>query len=162
HPRPLVPLIPDPRSHIMPELKNDNAPSDDFNQDNPTSEQPEAALPDVSTNGPTPQPPEPIGQQIDSLLEDGDRHLATGLVAGDRDASLGASPLFQQALKGPEIPNAEVSESGVFTVRTSDTEVYETAEVVFGLGLGLDEARPIEWLWPERIPLGSVTILEGA
>ncbi len=64
-------------------------------------------------------------------------------------------------LKGPEIPNAEVSESGVFTVRIGDTEVYETAEVVFGLGLGLDEARPIEWLWPERIPLGTVTVLEG-
>ncbi len=67
----------------------------------------------------------------------------------------------QPRLKGPEIPNAKVSESGVFTVRVADTEVYETAEVVFGLGLGLDEARPIEWLWPERIPLGTVTVLEG-
>ncbi len=65
-------------------------------------------------------------------------------------------------LIGPEIPNAEVSESGVFTVRTGDTEVYESAEVEFGLGLGLDEARPIEWLWPEYIPLGTVTLLEGA
>ncbi len=64
-------------------------------------------------------------------------------------------------LPGPEIPNAVVSESGVFTVRIGDTEVYETAEVVFGLGLGLDEARPIEWLWPERIPMGTVTVLEG-
>jgi len=64
-------------------------------------------------------------------------------------------------LPGPEIPNAEVSESGVFTVRTGDTEVYEAAEVQFGLGLGLDAARPIEWLWPERIPLGTVTLLEG-
>ncbi len=64
-------------------------------------------------------------------------------------------------LPGPEIPNAEVDENGVFTVRIGDTEVYETAEVVFGLGLGLDKARPIEWLWPERIPLGTVTVLEG-
>src|SRR5262249_4529348 len=78
-----------------------------------TSEQAEPALPDVSINGPTPQPPEPIGPQVDSPLKDGDRHVATGVVAGNRDVSLGASPLFQQALKGPEIPNAEVSESGV-------------------------------------------------
>ncbi len=54
-----------------------------------------------------------------------------------------------------------MNESGVFTVRIGDTEVCETAEVVFGLGLGLDEAKPIEWLWPERIPMGTVTILEG-
>ena len=112
----------------MSECEKPCAPSDDFNHDKPASEQPQAALPDVSTNGQTPQFPRPV----------------------------------QPGLPGPEIPNAEVSESSVFTVRIGHTEVYETAEVVFGLGLGLDEARPIEWLWPGRIPLGTVTVLEGA
>jgi nicotinamide riboside kinase len=64
-------------------------------------------------------------------------------------------------LPGPEIPNAVVNECGVFTVRVGDTEVLETARVEFGMGLGLDREKPIEWLWPERIPLGMLTVVEG-
>jgi len=41
-------------------------------------------------------------------------------------------------------------------------KVFESARAEFFLGLGLDDERPIEWLWPERIPLGMLTVLEGA
>ncbi len=65
-------------------------------------------------------------------------------------------------LRGPEIPNAEVSENGIFTIHIGDTEVFESVRVEFFMGMGLDDERPIEWLWPERIPLGVLTVLEGA
>jgi len=70
--------------------------------------------------------------------------------------------LCEPRLRGPEIPNAEVDENGMFTVHIGDTEVFESARAEFFLGLGLDDERPIEWLWPERIPSGMLTVLEGA
>jgi len=70
--------------------------------------------------------------------------------------------VFEPRLRGPEIPNAEVSENGMFTVHIGDTQVFESARAEFFMGLGLDDERPIEWLWPERIPLGMLTVLEGA
>jgi hypothetical protein len=39
--------------------------------------------------------------------------------------------------------------------------VYEAARVDFFLGMGLDDDEAVAWLWPERVPLGMVTLLEG-
>ena len=55
-----------------------------------------------------------------------------------------------------------MSENGIFTIHIGDTEVFESARVDLVMGLGHDHDRPIALLWPERIPLGVLTVLEGA
>src|SRR5258708_2478248 len=73
------------------------------------------------------------------------------------------NPQFEPfRLPGPEIPNVDVDENGVFQTPRGDAEVYEKARLEFFSGLGLDDETSIEWLWPERIPLGLVTVIEGA
>ncbi len=65
-------------------------------------------------------------------------------------------------LSGPEIPGADVSPEGVFRVRVGDSERYESARMTCCLAPLFDEEMPIDWLWPGRIPLGLVTVIEGA
>src|SRR5260221_810368 len=74
------------------------------------------------------------------------------------DAALSDEPKLQ----GPEIPNADVNERGVFRFGNGKAEVIEWARIEFPMAPLFEEERPIEWLWPERIPLGMVTLLEGA
>src|SRR5258708_18704572 len=77
--------------------------------------------------------------------------------------SVANKPAFEPfRLPGPEIPNVDVDENGVFQTPRGDAEVYEKARLEFFSGLGLDDETSIEWLWPERIPLGLVTVIEGA
>src|SRR5260221_4101331 len=77
--------------------------------------------------------------------------------------SVAENPQFEPfRLPGPEIPNVDVDENGVFQTPRGDAEVYEKARLEFFSGLGLDDETSIEWLWPERIPLGLVTVIEGA
>ncbi|HLJ10913.1 MAG TPA: AAA family ATPase [Planctomycetaceae bacterium] len=56
------------------------------------------------------------------------------------------------------IPNADVDENGVFRVQRGDREVYETARLDH---FSLLDIEPIRWLWPKRIPLGRLTLVEG-
>jgi putative DNA primase/helicase len=120
-------------------------------------------------------PPEATGDRPrfespgDFVSEKGDRHLATPEVAADAEAPLGASPLFpmgegqdEPKLRGPEIPNAEVDERGIFRFVNGDDEVYESPRIEASLAPLVEEERAIEWLWPGRVALGMVTFLEGA
>ena len=65
-------------------------------------------------------------------------------------------------LPGPDIPNADVDEHGVFRFPIGESEVFEHLRIEFSTAPLLKEDEPIEWLWPGRIPLGMVTLLEGA
>ena len=66
-------------------------------------------------------------------------------------------------LPGPEIPGAEVDLLGWFRVPVGDGDhsLYEAARVEFFTGTALDTEETIAWLWPERVPIGMVTCLEG-
>jgi hypothetical protein len=50
-------------------------------------------------------------------------------------------------LRGPEIPDAQINEHGVYRVPDRDHDLLETGVVEPFLGLGMDE-KPVEWLWP--------------
>src|SRR5260370_10630029 len=63
-------------------------------------------------------------------------------------------------LRGPEIPDAQINEQGMYRVADSDLDVFETGLVEPFLGLGMDE-KPIEWLWPGYVPIGKLTLIEG-
>jgi hypothetical protein len=65
-------------------------------------------------------------------------------------------------LAGPEIPGADVDEQGVFRVRNGDVEVFEMARIEECIEPAFELIEPIAWLWPGRIALGLVTVLEGA
>ncbi len=65
-------------------------------------------------------------------------------------------------LSGPEIPGADVNEHGSFCVQKGEFEVYELARIDYCLEPLFEEEKPIGWLWPERVPLGLVTVIEGA
>ncbi len=65
-------------------------------------------------------------------------------------------------LLGPEIPQADVNELGVFRFSTGESETYDQMRIEFSTAPLFAEDLPIEWLWPGRIPLGMVTFLEGA
>src|SRR5262245_94802 len=134
-------------STAMSEPENRCAPTDENRDSKQADLPPEATAGDESRNA--------EAERVEHGETNGRPAVTPAAGSGDPRRT---SPLFpdEPRLKGPQIPNAEVSESGVFTVRIGDTEVYETAEVEFGLGCGLDEARPIEWLWPQRIAQGTV------
>lgn len=82
---------------------------------------------------------------------------------GDSDVT-GAGPQLPERvpLPGPEIPNADVDERGVFRFPKGEFEVFESARIEFPIEPLCEEETPIEWLWPERIALGLVTFLEEA
>jgi len=63
---------------------------------------------------------------------------------------------------GPEIPGNVINEHGVMTVVKDGLDCYEWARMEFSLEPLFEEEEPIAWLWPERIPLGLVTVIEGA
>jgi len=60
----------------------------------------------------------------------------------------------------PPIPNARISDDGVFTVSENDQDHYEVPRLDFFDVLFA--RKSIDWLWPGYIPLGKVTLLEGA
>ena len=47
------------------------------------------------------------------------------------------------------------------TFDTSDTTIVSSAAGDPGITLSDIETRPVQWLWPQRIPSGKLTILEG-
>ena len=49
-------------------------------------------------------------------------------------------------LPGPEIPNAEVDERGVFRFPKGQGEVYESARFEYPIAPILEEEIPIDWL----------------
>src|SRR5579872_303518 len=57
------------------------------------------------------------------------------------------------------IPHADVDENGVFRVQQGEREVYERA---FCDHFSSFDDQAIRWLWPERIPLGRLTLIDGA
>jgi hypothetical protein len=96
-------------------------------------------------------PPNGTGAEQDAV-ESGDGHLVKDW-----------EPVPESApFPGPEIPNADVNERGVFRFGNGKAEVFEWARIEVPIAPLFQEEQPIEWLWPERIPLGMVTLLEGA
>src|SRR5262245_46656582 len=65
-------------------------------------------------------------------------------------------------LPDPEIPDALVNSQGEFCFVYGDHDIYESLPIEFPMLPPLGGIKPIEWLWPGRIPLGMVTFLEGA
>jgi hypothetical protein len=61
------------------------------------------------------------------------------------------------------IPHIDVDRSGRFKVPKlkADYCLLEQAQSDVFLELGLDVVQPIAWLWPERIPIGKLTLIEG-
>jgi hypothetical protein len=61
------------------------------------------------------------------------------------------------------IPRIDLDRQGRFKVPKlkADYCLLEEANNEFFLGMGLDEPRPIAWLWPERIAIGKLTLVEG-
>jgi hypothetical protein len=61
------------------------------------------------------------------------------------------------------IPHIDLDHSGRFKVPKlkADYCLLEQAHNEFHLGMGLDVPRPIAWLWPERIPIAKLTLIEG-
>jgi hypothetical protein len=78
------------------------------------------------------------------------------------DNQADAALLETPTLSGPEIPGADVDEHGTFTYEKNGTEVCDRLPIEFPIAPLFEEAQPIDWLWPQRIPLGMVTFLEGA
>src|SRR5262245_66620039 len=62
----------------------------------------------------------------------------------------------------PDIPNVLVNSQGEFCFVYGDRDIHESLPIEFPMIPLLGGTRPIEWLWPERIPLGMVTLLEGS
>jgi len=60
-------------------------------------------------------------------------------------------------------PHANLDKYGRFQVPKLNADYFllEQAKSDFFLGLGMDEPRPIAWLWPEHIPIGKLTLIEG-
>src|SRR5258708_3153297 len=77
------------------------------------------------------------------------------------DAEFDAEPSDSLQLPGPQIPNAQINEQAFLRILSGDSAMYESARVEFFMGLGLDDEEAVAWLWPERVPLGMVTVLEG-
>ena len=73
-----------------------------------------------------------------------------------------ALPPDPPRLSGPEIPGADVNERGTFCVQKGDLDVYESARIEYCLEPLFEQEIPIAWLWPQRVPLGLVTVIEGA
>jgi hypothetical protein len=71
-------------------------------------------------------------------------------------------PVVDVHLPDPEIPNASVNSHGEFCFVDDDRDIYESLPIEFPMVPLCEEARPIAWLWPGRIPLGMVTFLEGS
>ena len=65
-------------------------------------------------------------------------------------------------LPDPDIPNVLVNSQGEFCFVYNDRDIYEHLPIEFPMVPLCGETKPIEWLWPGRIPLGMVTFLEGA
>jgi hypothetical protein len=66
------------------------------------------------------------------------------------------------------IPGIELDQSGRFKVPKlksrgpqADDCLLEQARTEFFMGMDLDVPTPIAWLWPERIPIGKLTLIEG-
>src|SRR5436190_14188495 len=61
------------------------------------------------------------------------------------------------------IPNIDLDPSGRIKVPKlkADYFLLEEAKSEFFLGMNLDQPKPIAWLWPGRIPIGKLTLLEG-
>lgn len=61
------------------------------------------------------------------------------------------------------IPHIDIDRHGQFKVPKlkADYCLLETAHAEFYMGLGLDVPNPIDWLWPGRIPIGKLTLIEG-
>jgi len=61
------------------------------------------------------------------------------------------------------IPHIDVDRHGRFKVPKlkADYCLLEEANTEFYMGLGLDVPKPIDWLWPGRIAVGKLTLIEG-
>jgi hypothetical protein len=73
-----------------------------------------------------------------------------------------AVPREDPHLPDAEIPNAVVNSQGEFCFVYGDRDIHESLPIEFPMLPPLGGTKPIEWLWPGRIPLGMVTFLEGA
>jgi hypothetical protein len=73
-----------------------------------------------------------------------------------------AVPREDPHLPDPDIPNAQVNSKGEFCFVYGDRDIYEHLPIEFPMIPLCGGTKPIEWLWPGRIPLGMVTFLEGA
>jgi putative DNA primase/helicase len=61
------------------------------------------------------------------------------------------------------IPGIRPDKYGRFQVPKlkADYCLLEVARTEFYVGMNLDEPKSIDWLWPERIPIGKLTLIEG-
>ncbi len=77
------------------------------------------------------------------------------------DTELDVDRQHDPPLPGPEIPGVEMDRLGWQRIHTGDSSIFERARVEFFFGMGVDDEETLAWLWPERVPLGMVTLLEG-
>ena len=105
----------------------------------------------------TPDPA--LEREPESLPEPGPLPLDDYPAEGDEDPRIQMRP-------PPEdygIPHIDVDHHGRFKVPKlkADYCLLEEANAEFYMGLGLDVPKPIDWLWPGRIPIGKLTLIEG-
>jgi putative DNA primase/helicase len=106
------------------------------------------------------QTPDPVlEREPESLPEPGPRPEDDYSPQGDWDPRIQERP-------PPEdfgIPHIDIDRSGRFKVPKlkADYCLLEQAQSDVFLELGLDRTQPIAWLWPERIPIGKLTLIEG-
>lgn len=67
----------------------------------------------------------------------------------------------EPVLTGPPVPNRDLFENGSLRVPRGEFETFANARYEAGAFLW-DEDKPVQWLWPERVALSRVTLLEGA
>ena len=107
----------------------------------------------------TPDPERELEREPETLPELGPLPLDDYPSEGDYDPRIQERP-------PPEdygIPHIDVDRHGQFKVPKlkADYCLLERANTEFYMGLGLDVPKPIDWLWPGRIPIGKLTLIEG-